>query len=321
MKTWIGFAAALAMVAVWMPGVSPAVELAPVDGAGTPLHTAAEECDVDTARQWVSYAPYRDAERDGDTPLILAAEQGCLEIVRMLVENKAAVDGGEQTSQRTALMVAARRGHADIVTYLLDRGAAINARDRQGTSALMEATENGNICVARILLERGADAALRNQDGKTAWLLAAERGHQSMLQFLKKSGVAEEYAGLSWKGSDAALNYPFIKMVDNRLEWQELWKKSFDKPAPPVDFEHFAVACVFLGNAADWLYSIDFGDPAVHSTTLYIPYQLIMLVLERRMSPDMDIKEHAFGSQYHMKVFARVGGLPMQLYRERVSGR
>ena len=83
--------------------------------------------------------------------------------------------------------------------------------------------------------------------------LAIEPPEHTSLQTVEESQ--------EWKGHISNQKTKYIKFVTDNAEWVELWKHAFDKKAPEIDFEHYAIACVFLGHDADWLYSIGFGEP------------------------------------------------------------
>lgn len=114
------------------------------------------------------------------------------------------------------------------------------------------------------------------------------------------------YEGMQWKGHISDQKEEFIKVVVDKKEWDELWRRAFDKSAPEVDFENYAVACVFLGHSADWLYSIGFGKPYERDNLLVIPYGLADIILE------LSGPFKASG-QYHMKVFPKRKGYEMIL--------
>jgi hypothetical protein len=103
---------------------------------------------------------------------------------------------------------------------------------------------------------------------------------------------------MTWKGSISNQKEQFIKVVETKEQWSELWKRAFDKPAPAVDFEKHVVACVFLGYSADWLYSIGFGQPFLRDNLLVIPFGLAEIMLE------LSGPFKASG-QYSMKVFEK----------------
>ena len=62
------------------------------------------------------------ANRDGDTPLIMAARIGYLEAAQWLVGKKARIDEANRMGE-TPLIVAVQGRHTPLVKYLLSRGA------------------------------------------------------------------------------------------------------------------------------------------------------------------------------------------------------
>jgi hypothetical protein len=83
-----------------------------------------------------------------------------------------------------------------------------------------------------------------------------------------------------WKGNISNQKDEFIKIVETQTEWDELWLRAFEKPAPDLDFEKKVVACVFLGYSADWLYSIHIDEPVRRDKAWVIPYGLAEIILE-----------------------------------------
>ena len=73
--------------------------------------------------------------RYGDTPLMIAALNGHLEVMKKLRARGAEINGAGWT----ALIYAATGGHDDAVRYLLAEGADINAPSPNETTALMMA--------------------------------------------------------------------------------------------------------------------------------------------------------------------------------------
>jgi hypothetical protein len=107
-----------------------------------------------------------------------------------------------------------------------------------------------------------------------------------------------QHQNMTWKGSMSNQKAEFIKVVETKEEWSQLWRRAFDKPAPDMDFEKFVVACVFLGHSADWLYSIGFGQPFMRDNLLVIPFGLSEIILELS-------GQFKASGQYHMKVFEK----------------
>jgi ankyrin repeat protein len=122
------------------------------------------------------------------TAAVAAAEEGHLEIVRLLAEaganmnrallasaggkNKAVFEyllsrNPEEKALAGALHVAAGDGdRTDLVRRLLDRGVDVNAE--WGGTALMSAAYYGNLDILKLLIERGANVHAVNKEGETA---------------------------------------------------------------------------------------------------------------------------------------------------------
>lgn len=71
----------------------------PPDFDNTELHKAADACDVEKARAVLNATPATEKakeinriDREGCTPLAYAAQNGCMEVVKLLVESGAVVD-------------------------------------------------------------------------------------------------------------------------------------------------------------------------------------------------------------------------------------
>ncbi|MEO7539207.1 MAG: ankyrin repeat domain-containing protein, partial [Pyrinomonadaceae bacterium] len=75
----------------------------------------------------------------------------------------------------TALTLAADNGlKSEIVKALINAGAEINVKNGEGRSALMSAANSDNVESVRILLLAGARVDLKDSDGETAVTLASD---------------------------------------------------------------------------------------------------------------------------------------------------
>lgn len=89
----------------------------------------------------------------------------------------------------TALMDAAQNGHLEVVKVLLDEmGADVKARDNMGRNALIRAFRNSDNSkvevITRLLLDYGADVNVRGEKGKTPLILAVEKEHIGLVKKL-----------------------------------------------------------------------------------------------------------------------------------------
>ncbi|XP_070842865.1 kinase D-interacting substrate of 220 kDa B isoform X4 [Chaetodon trifascialis] len=126
---------------------------------------------------------------NGQTPLMLAAEQGSLEIVQELIRRGANVNL-DDVDCWSALISAAKEGHVDVVKELLENSAYIEHRDMGGWTALMWAAYKGRVEVTRLLLEHGANPNTTGQQYSVYPIIwAAGRGHADIVKLLLHNGA------------------------------------------------------------------------------------------------------------------------------------
>lgn len=164
-----------------------------------------------------------DAEdMDGDTPLMLAACNNHIKVVKMLLKAQCLVNRVSDR-RRTALHMAAWVGNEQICRLLLQAGAdaaiqemygdtalmlaahrspnvarllaqeagrvAVNMKNESGDSALGCATKSGHLDCVRDLIEAGADVNSSNRHGETALMFATYENHPKLAQFLIDNGA------------------------------------------------------------------------------------------------------------------------------------
>ena len=103
--------------------------------------------------------------KSGENPLMMAAFDGDLATVKMLVlEKKALVN----KTGWAPIHYAATNGHLQIVQFLMANGALVNSLSPSETTPLMMAIGSGNDQLIKYLLDNGADLSMRNHEGYTA---------------------------------------------------------------------------------------------------------------------------------------------------------
>lgn len=82
---------------------------------------------------------------EGINPLIAAASEGHVEIVKLLLATKKIDINSKDKDGTNALMAAAVRGHRETVELLISNGIDLNAQNGDGHSALMFAYNGNNM--------------------------------------------------------------------------------------------------------------------------------------------------------------------------------
>ena len=77
--------------------------------------------------------------------------------VRLLIEEGADKDQGNDSHGDTPLRQASRNGHLNVVQYLVEQGASLDKTNRSGVTPLYGAAFSGHLEITRYLLEQGAD--------------------------------------------------------------------------------------------------------------------------------------------------------------------
>ena len=146
------------------------------------------------------------------TPLQVASRRGHVDLVELLLENRADatvnVGGG-----RTILHEAARRGRGAISLLLLQHGADVSARDNGGFTPLDAVAMEGREEVAVLLLQYGADVSAQDLNGMTALHWAAHQGHVAMVRVLiahRANVAAQDTMGLTAEDYATSQSHPHV---------------------------------------------------------------------------------------------------------------
>ena len=153
------------------------------------------------------------------TPLIIAAHNGHLNTVKILLEYGADIwaRGTLKVTEKskqvvegcTTLWAAASTGFLDVVKLLIERNADVNDRTSMGSTPLKAAAYSGNLDVVRCLVERGqVDVNARNYDDESTSLMAAcYWGHLSVVTYLINKGAFIDLQCNDRKNGNTALHF------------------------------------------------------------------------------------------------------------------
>jgi len=155
-------------------------------GMSTLLNWAAAH-DHWEAVKWLmrAVASVKSSDKWGQTPLSLAVQHGCLEMVQWLVTAGVRVDSTINRWGETPLHWAASHGNLEMVRYLKLAGADVNFNDIGGQTPLTNAALKGDLEVVKFLWTAGADVNSTDAWGRKPLDWAREKGHFAVVDFLE----------------------------------------------------------------------------------------------------------------------------------------
>uniref|UniRef100_A0AAR2LVB7 E3 ubiquitin-protein ligase MIB2 n=1 Tax=Pygocentrus nattereri TaxID=42514 RepID=A0AAR2LVB7_PYGNA len=125
----------------------------------------------------------QSTEQDNPGRLVIEAAHGSAAKVRELVQKHPdKVDIKNQG--KTALQVAAHQGHMEVVKVLLQANSSIEAKDEDGDAALHYTAFGNQAEIARLLLSKGANVNLLNNSMCTALHIAVNKGFTDVVRVL-----------------------------------------------------------------------------------------------------------------------------------------
>ncbi|XP_028757073.1 ankyrin repeat-containing protein At5g02620 isoform X2 [Neltuma alba] len=169
------------------------VLLAKQNQAGeTALYVAAEYGYVELVREMIKYYDLANAgikARNGFDVFLIAAKQGDIDVLKILMEAHPELSMTVDPSNTTALHMAATQGHTEVVNFLLEAGSSIATIARSnGKTALHSAARNGHLEVVKALLEKEPAVATRtDKKGQTALHMAVKGQNIEVVEELIKA--------------------------------------------------------------------------------------------------------------------------------------
>lgn len=150
----------------------------------TALILAIEKKRIDMVKTLVDAGADVNFGVGNNIPLIVAATNGDIQLVKLLVEKgKANLNVVDSIGGDTALICAAMFGHAPIVGYLVRSGANYQTTNLNGYTALT-ATKKHNNLISKFLIDRDIDVDVPDFNGRTALMHAIADNNKKLVKML-----------------------------------------------------------------------------------------------------------------------------------------
>ena len=165
-------------------------------------------------------------DREHDTA-IMKAVRNChaTDVVSFLLEKGANINDQEyrDTINQTPIIVAAQHGCTDIVRLLLEAGIKdINHKNDQGESALLTAAQEGHKEIVQILLDADADINQPNSDGETALTIVTRNRHnKEYINFLIENGATAEASAFTETDARTSVNAEASGVKKKKRKWNK----------------------------------------------------------------------------------------------------
>jgi ankyrin repeat protein len=157
---------------------------------GTALNAAFAQGEVEIARTLLQNgANINTLDGAGESSLHREIFGGHHAVVKLLLEHQADVNIQADETCETPLLLAARTGELEVSRLLLKHGADVTSRNYLGWSSLHLASYHGHLGIVEDLLVHGADVNAQNHLLWTPLHVASYSGHLETVQMLVRHGA------------------------------------------------------------------------------------------------------------------------------------
>lgn len=245
---------------------------------------------------------------NGKTPLLLSAKNCHLEMVKILIKNKANVnvcDYDNNTPLLLCLDESYQEDHIKIAKLLIKNKANVNMKNKNNCSAIHYATETGSITIIKLLIENGANINSKDKFGSTPLKLLIDlyppynrciiRTYKKKIDTLKL--LLKNKANVNIPNNETI--YPLHKAVWNNEK--EVVKLLLEYNADP-NVQTDDKCCMIVSTSEDMNYEIvkllleykanpniqnNWGFTSLMSASTYGNYKIVKLLLDHKANPNI----------------------------------
>ncbi|CAG5179642.1 uncharacterized protein ALTATR162_LOCUS9388 [Alternaria atra] len=127
-----------------------------------------------------SYLYRYNVQQSGSSALLWAARHDQEATAQKSLREKANIQATNDDDDEAPLLLAAENGHKQVVKLLVDKGADVNAQGGRYGNALYAASYRGHEAVVRQLLDKGAEINAQGGYFSNALQAASDGGHEAV---------------------------------------------------------------------------------------------------------------------------------------------
>jgi ankyrin repeat protein len=198
-----------------------------INQGNTLLHIATQNKDIEMVKFLISDKRVNiNSKNHWDfTPLHFAARSGCLEVVKLLVENGANLEAKSSTyyNTNTPLSLAIVNGYLNVANFLIEKRAKmtremkilvkIRKKSHIYPTLLHFVAENNDPELASLLIRNGADNNVEDDYGNTPLDIATKKNYLRIAEILQNP--FEPVLKARIKEEASYISHPFQRMIGN----------------------------------------------------------------------------------------------------------
>ena len=160
--------------------------------------------------------PDKDKDSQGNTALLIAAKNGFVDVVSVLITAGANKEAKNNLGE-TALILATNNGHIPVILSLIQSRVNLNSQADNRDTALILSVKNNKLDIANLLIDRGANIDLEGSNGSTVMdhamaLEEASDGYRNLV--IKLQGIFDLRAPPAAPAPSLQLNEPLTARID-----------------------------------------------------------------------------------------------------------
>ena len=177
--------------------------------------------DIPKIKEMIAGGADVNHKENGRPMLVWAAQSANVELVQVLLDGKANVNGPDEGIGHTPLMRAVETENLEIVKLLLKAKANPNAKAANGETVIAMAIRSGKPAIVEAIIQGGADVKVLTADNESPVLLAAmtnlDSGAES-IKLLAKAGADMNAANIIHTPLTYATEQGIVTIVAALLE-------------------------------------------------------------------------------------------------------